>query len=329
MAWLKKNLLFTIIMVLLAAVLAVEIFFVLGRRQEARQAESEFQQRVEEHQRLTQKAVLPHENNVALTQAEIDRQQEELLLYNRAMVGDPTLRERFQQYPRSRADAFFDIASFVEEYRQRANTRGVGINDNEHFGFAAYSAAGPDEREIPGVYRQRLIIAEILDRLFEAQPQALVAVQRPGEGRANGAEEGMTMRRGAGAGQQGMGQQQQQQQQFRIDPQFSVAIPNVAQTLPFQVTFTGRSDTLREFLNNLTSYELPLVVRTVESMPEGQAAQAQPAAGGRRRGTVAPQAEAAGDQPQQEEVPLVLDNVSRFTVALEFVEVEPAGEGSR
>lgn len=323
MAWLKRNLLFTIIMVLLVAVLAVEIFFVLGRRQTAQQAETEFQKRVEEHQNLVQKQVLPHENNVALTQAEIERQREELLLYNQAMRGSEELHEQFQAHPTTRADAFFDIASFVEEYRRRAEAANISIPENEHFGFAAYSTAGPEERQLANVYKQRVITAHILDQLFAAGPQALLGVQRPGGGEAAASEDRMM---GRGGQQQSAGAPAQ----FRIDPQFSAAIPDVAQALPFQITFTGRSETLRDFLNSMTSFEMPLLVRSVEVVPEGEAAQAQQQSG-RRRGNRQPQPQegAEGGEPvQQEAVPLVRDNVSRFTVALEFVDVTPVEEGS-
>jgi hypothetical protein len=325
MPWLKKNLLFTIVMVVLAIVLAVELFFVLGRRQVAQRAESEFQGKVEEYRRLLQKPVLPHENNIALTQAEIDRQREELQLYHTLLRGESEFHQQFARHPRTRSDAFFDIASFVDEYRQRANAANVAVPENEYFGFGAYSTAGPDERQIPAVYKQRLIVAHILDVLFEAQPETLVAIQRPGGEGAAAAPADASGRRGA-AGEP----QQAPAGAFRLDSQFSAAVPNVADALPFQVVFTGRSGTLRRFLNDLSTFDIPLLVRTVEVTPASETPD-QGQTGGARRRTPAREARTEGTEENAQRpdvVPIVRDNLSRFTVALEFVDVRPL-ENSR
>lgn len=318
MAWFKKNILFTLLMFVLAVVLAVEIFFVLGRRQTAVAAENDFNSKVEEYRRLAEKPVLPHENNVARTQAEIDRQREELLLYYNALRGDEDLHEDFTAYPASRSDAFFDIAAFVDEYRARLQNAGIEIDENESFGFGAYTAAGvgPEESEIPAVYKQRVIVAHLLDRLAEARPQRLVSLQRSG---GAAPAEGRTGRGGqTGGAQQGA---------FRLDPQFSAAVPEISRTIPFQVVFTGHSDALRQFLNQLNSLEVPLMVRTVQVTGEGdqqQGGQQQRGqTGGRRRAAPREEGEATEGEQQQEAVPIVRGNVSQFTVALEFVDLHP------
>ena len=306
MAWFKKNILFTIIMVLLAGVLAAEIFYVLGRRQEARAAEAEFQTKVEEHNALSSKKILPHENNVALLKAEVERQKEELGQYHNLLEGDGKLQEAFKNYPKSRADAFFDIASFIQEYRRKAAEANVAIPANETFGFGAYSTTGPTEDKLAEVYKQRLIVAYILEEIFEAGPQALLSIRRPGEG--GGSSQGQ--REGGGS--------------FSLDPKFSVAIPDMATTLPFEVLFTGHTDTLRSFLNQLSSYEVPLVVRKVEVTPAGETpGERQQTEAPRRRSAPVQQEETATENESQEAVPLVRDNLSRFTIALEFVDVRP------
>ena len=72
MTWLQKNLLFTIVMVLLSALLAAEIFYVVSRRAEAAQIEQEYQQKLSEHQQLISKRILPVPRNVEFTQQEIE-----------------------------------------------------------------------------------------------------------------------------------------------------------------------------------------------------------------------------------------------------------------
>src|SRR5690606_11791253 len=179
------------------------------------------------------------------------RQQEELNQYFNLLKGDGKLQEAFQNHPQSRADAFFDIASFIQEYRRKAAEAGVAISANETFGFGAYSTTGPAEDQLASVYKQRLIVAHILDELFQAGPQDLISIRRPGEGSSQGGQ-----REGGGP--------------FSLEPKFSVAVADMATTLPFEVVFTGHTKTLRSFVNQLSTYEVPLVVRKVEVTPAGE-----------------------------------------------------------
>lgn len=316
MTWLKQNLLFTILIVLLAGVLVVEILFVLGRRANAAEAEEQFNGKVEEYQRLTGKSILPHERNVTLTQAEIDLQLERANQYRDGFLGREDLRAKFDSPPTSRADAFFDIASFVEDYRVKAVAAGVEIPANEYFGFAAYSTSGPDQDRIPGVYRQRVIIAHILDKLFQARPTSLVAVVREGQARA--AAPGRGTPDGGGS--------------FQLPSRQSLAIPELAETLPFQVAFTGRTTNLRTFLNALAEFDMPLVVRHIDVTTTGaQTAEQQTGAGEPRRGRgraaepTAPRTpgEEEEDPAREENILIIPETVGTFTVSLEYLDVLP------
>lgn len=337
MIWLKKNLSFAIAMGVLAAVLAVEIYMILGQRTAAKQAEADFLSKVDEYRRLSGQEVLPHARNVELTAEEIKRQRTELELYQASLLGDPEIIGRFARYPTSRSNAFFEIASFVDDYRARARSAGLPAADveNTHFGFEAYSTVGPADERIPGVHKEKLIVAHILDRLFEARPQSLVGVRRPGEGAAAADQ---TPARGAPPAQQGGGAG------FRLHPQLTAAIPEVANTSGYQVTFTGRASTLRTFLNELTSFDMPLIVRNVQVAPAAEAAdrRSDQGAGGRRparrvtqQATPEEGSEAAsvngatGVREGAERIPLVADNLSRFIVSMELVDVLQETEDSR
>jgi hypothetical protein len=325
MIWLKKNLSFTIAMVVLAGVMAVEIFMILGQRAAAKEAEMAFLAKVDEYQRLASEKFLPHARNVELTAEEIERQRQELEQYQSSLAGEPELIGKFAQYPTSRSNAFFEIAAFVDEYRVRARQAGLPAADfeNTHFGFEAYSTVGPEDARIAGVHKQRVIMAHILDRLFAARPQSLIGVRRPGEG-ATVADTAPA--RGRTPAQQGEGGG------FRLSPQLTAAIPGVADTSAYQVVFTGRASTLRTFLNELTSFEMPLIVRYVQVAPASEAAERRQEQGARRPARRLTQqaaqeeaSEEAGQNGQAgaggERIPLVADNLSRFIVSMEFVDV--------
>lgn len=310
-------------MVLLAGALAFEIFLVLGQRKTALAAEEDFGAKVEEFKRLANKDVLPHQKNVEATEAEIDRQQQERALYVASIEDREELNEMFAAHPTSSTNALFDIQFFVEEYRKLAAAAmpvTEGDLANEYFGFGAYAQAGPPEALLGTVFKQRLIVAYILDNLFEAQPEELIAVQRPGEA---GGEAAQPDPRG------GRGETQAGGAGFRLNPRLSVAEPGIAETSAYQVSFTGRASTLRAFLNELASFEMPLIVRSIEVAPAnggGASERGQEPARRRRSRTPEPEPEPQqeGEAPKQDEnIPLVADNLSRFTVAMEFVELVP------
>lgn len=319
MAWLKKNFLFTLVMVLLAAAFIVQMFFVLGARAEANDTEKEFDRLAEEYRQLVEKDILPHEDNVTQTREEITRRREELELFHDALQGRADLEEIFANPPSSRAAAFFEIESFVEEYRRKALRAEIEYSDDERFGFQAYASQGPGEDRIPEVHRQRVIAAYILDTLFETRPEAFHAIERPGDG---GGDDGRRQQGGGAA---------------RVQPELSLETEGVVETLPFQVTFTGYTSTLRDFANRIATYDLPLVIRQVQvegGSGEGGASRRAPqrdAGSERDRRANGQQAGAEGeesDEPEDEEVPLVEATPARFTVAMEFLDVKPLQDDS-
>src|SRR5690606_20636070 len=186
---------------------------------------------------------------------------------------------------------------------------------------------GPREDLIPIVYKQQLVVSYILDQLFAAQPESLVSVSRPGEG---GASE-QAAPPPAGGRDRG---QQVGRAGFRLSPDLTAAIPGVIEAEAYQVVFTGRASTLRTFLNTIAQFEMPLVVRSVEVAPAGErsstSGQQEPATRRRRRAdpeTVEPVQEPAPAEqteeaaPVSDNIPLVANNVSQFTVAMEYLDL--------
>src|SRR5690625_718759 len=321
MTWLKKNLIFTILMLLLLGALGYETYITLGDRKKATAAENTFESKIEEHQRLSRKDILPHQTNVNLTKEEIDRRVAEMEIYEQALGHSAELEARFADYPNSSANALFVIQFFGNEYRQTTARATEMDNDalaNELFGFQAYSQSGPEASLIPTVQKPRLIVAYILDCLLEANPEALVSVARPGEAASD-----------TSAPDPSRGQSQAGSAGFSLDSKLSTAIPDVAQTSPYQVVFTGRTSTLRTFINELASFDMPLIVRSVVAEPASGTGSSTSSAGTDRRRRRATQ-ESTSDSAEQEQeadenIPLVADNLSRFTVAMEFVDIVPHG----
>jgi hypothetical protein len=101
----------------------------------------------------------------------------------------------------------------------------------------------------------------------------------------------------------------------------------------FRLIFTGQTAALRALLNQLASFELPIIVRSVEVEPaagedivaapaeDAAAAPSQPAAPAVSIVLSAPVAKAA--KPVATIAPLVAKSISKFTVTVEYVELAP------
>lgn len=217
-------------------------------------------------------------------------------------------------------DLFFDIVAMLEGLRGEAARLGIRLadGDDENFGFDDVIRRGtaPDDDSRHDVYRDRMATDFLVRALFAAQPQSLLAVQRevPEMPPATGRQ----LRGAAGLGDS-----------FSVDPSVTAAVPGAIDTRGVRLVFTGRTASLRQFLATLAAFERPLVVRSVEVAPVRQDRTRRadsPAAPARTGspfdtfgfgGTVTPATSTAAP------VPIVQDNLSRFSVTVELFRLVP------
>lgn len=303
MDWLKRNPLLFFALLLGVAALAVEVHTLLHWQEQARRAAVGLQQRKQERDWLAGQSPALSEENVAAIATELATAERELAELRRQLAGRPGW---LPAPPARPIDAYFALASFVEQMRAFAVRQQVALRPEERFGFATYANEGPEPDLIAAVHQQRVVVQHLLELLFEAQPRALVAVQRERplttaqrEARRNpSASEGAAAPAPRGGGQAG--------DFFTPDARLLLPAEGWLENTGFRVEFTGQTQTLRAFLNSLAAYQLPLIVRSVEVEP------LPPAAG--------------GDEPPAPgaPVPLVASNFSKFAVTLECVAVLPA-----
>lgn len=260
----------------------------------------------------------PSSDNAAAIEADLANTQRVLESMRTSLRGSPgSAGAIFSRPPVSRTDAFFDLARFVERNRERAAAAGVAIRPDERFGFSAYANEGPEPELIPLVHRQRAIVDFLLGVLFDARLRELASVQREParlaghEGRADIVEIAP----------------QNDSSFFVVDPRVTARVAGFVDSTGFRISFTGQTGALRDFLNRLAGFELPLIVRSVEIEPLAEAPRAQtaaPAAPSLASLFGAPQAtsNAAAATPPGP-VPIVSQNLSRFTVTVEFIELVP------
>ncbi|GHB96386.1 Amuc_1100 family pilus-like protein [Cerasicoccus arenae] len=215
-----------------------------------------------------------------------------------------------------------EVAKMQEEGETLPST---SIPANFAFGFSRYIDSGepPKDADVPVIYQQKEILTYILRKLFNTRPIDLVSVVRgpvelpkpaPGATTRNSTNTGPVLKA----------------DEFRIGSE-TARVDGAVETLSFKVVFTGYTENLRSFLKQIEEFEIPLVVRSVETVPleasanvasaSAPAAPASPFAlfgdlGGAGKNDSAPVADVGPDKE-----PIVEENVSEFTVVLEYITV--------
>lgn len=205
------------------------------------------------------------------------------------------------------------IQQFISEYQRKAaehtDVNGqpspIALPKDFAFGFEQYiNEAKPldDQKRSATLDKQRQILSYLLNKLFDAAPASIVSVKRE------------VLERNA--------DQKGGDRNFEISKAISARVPGAIDTLAFSLTFTGYTDSLRSFLNNLAKFDLPIVVRSIEvKRPTGSQTTAAPAKnnldsifgvfGGSNQ----------GEAPKEAQKPVISENISTFTVVLEFIEI--------
>ena len=175
------------------------------------------------------------------------------------------------------------------------------------FGFEKYlktTNISEDSSIVPQLDKQRQVLSYILNQLIAADPAGIQAVEREILGEPAAKASG-----------------------FEINPAISARVPGTIDTLAFRVTFTGYTPTLRKFLNNLAQFDLPIVVRSVTV--DRPATNAKTANAKKPKasniddifGAFAGSSSSVEAAPDANQIPVISETESSFTVTLEFIEI--------
>lgn len=306
MDWLRRKTLVAAVLWTLVVLAAAEGWFWARGRQQARRALAVLVQKKQERAQLErQTPVLSEENERAIAR-DLDNTRNVLAVLRSSLQG----REggAAETPPGRPVDLYFDLAGFVEKTRALAAHAQVKLRPDERFGFASHASGGPAPELVPAVFRQRVVVQFLVEALIEARPQALLAVQRErpltsvARARRNLSSLPDPAQVAPAAGGVAL-------DFFEFDPALSVRVPGLVDSDAFRLEFTGQTNELRNFLNALATFELPLMVRSVEVEPLA----------GEESSSVPATPPAAGSP-----VPLVPGNFSRIGVIVECLRLVPA-----
>jgi len=236
--------------------------------------------------------------------------------------------------PLSGTNMYYDLLAYKNELDKDAKTitpfnsdqRGVSVPEDFDWGFSRFLQAGegnpPPDAAIPTVFRQKLILNYLVRKLLATGPQSIISVMREPVVVEKVSADDRKARRGREDNQS-----QLRKDEFWVGAE-SAAVPNAIETMGFKLEFTGYTLNLRQFLKDISAFELPLVVRSVEVRPAGRNAASAPTemmredifeifGSGSEAST--PADSTAIIQDSQE--PVVDQNISQFTVVIETLEV--------
>jgi len=311
MGFLKKNLAFTVVIVVCLLAFAAGAYLAFAEsskidqaKQKITTAESQLNNMRFADPAPTDENVAASDENVAQLIAELKKIREDLERGSRMTTSTDGV------------GVMAGIQQYISEYQRKAaaytdedgDPAAIAVPNDFAFGFEQYldeATMLDDPKLIPVLDKQRQILGYLLNKLYEAEPESIVSVQR--EVLENKAE----------ADSSGKG--------FTINPAISARVPGAVDTLAFGLSFTGYTDSLRKLLNELAKFDLPIVVRSIEvKRPSGvNAIIAAPQNNNLDAifGVFGGGSDSVEQAPEEAQKPIISEITSTFTVVLEFIEI--------
>jgi hypothetical protein len=305
MNWLKRNPLFGSALLLAAALLVMEAWLWAQARESARRALVALElKRAERDSLAGQSPALSPENEQTIARDLANTRQ--IVAALRSTLQGHDTGAPAGPLPAKSIDLYFDLAAFVEKARTLAAHAQVAVRSDECLGFGTYAHEGPADELVPAVYRQRVAGQYLVESLLAARPRSLLAVRRERPLTATQlAARNSSVPPGAVVPASPIATDGAAEDFFEFDEKLSMRVPGLVESDAFRLEFTGQTSALRELLNSLAAFKRPVIVRRVEVEPfHADPTSADPSA-----------APAVAGAP----VPLVVRNLSRFAVIVEFL----------
>lgn len=192
----------------------------------------------------------------------------------------------------------------------------IVIPEDFAFGFSDYyptTEIPDDPEEVAYLGKQRQVLNYMMTKLMDARPKSIQMVER--EYYKAESDENETSNQGS-----------QASQGFVVDPAVSAAVPGAIDTMAFRLKFTGSTDSLRQFFNNLNTFDLPIVVRSVEvTRASGEGISVETDKDGGLEGIFGGFGESSDSTAAQNAAarePVIIGNNSQYTLIVEYFEVE-------
>ncbi|MGE9291533.1 MAG: hypothetical protein ACQKBT_11115 [Puniceicoccales bacterium] len=332
MGFFKRYPIFCVVLVLLLAALGAGVYLAINETTKVKEAKKSYESKIGTLKDISRGVLYDPETGERVAPTAVNREVLEVRLGQ--VNGDlerirQGLVRRTDEILSDSADEFTflpKLQSFIASLKASAARNGVILESDEAFGFAKYAiqAAQPQKDMIPLLNRQRQVLEYILKQLINSQPTAIIAVERELiEVEITDEDRSRNRRR-----------DNQSEDVFTIEDLVTARYNEFIDTSAFRLVFTGRTDVLRNFLNKMGKFELPLIVRSVEVEPATESdvpkAEEKPKESNSQDALFALFGGAEDSEPEEEagpeqlpgHEPVITENQSKFTVVIEYVEVK-------
>ena len=204
------------------------------------------------------------------------------------------------------------ISKFKALAKNNTNENGpapIEIPDDFAFGFDRFKleTTVPEKaEEIILLDKQRDILDYLMSELFATNPQGIVAVARESAKAMTADEEGMFSN---------------DPSIFDISSSVTSKVEGAIDTIAFQITFSGKTNSLREYLNRLAEFDRPIVVRSINVSRPTESVKTKTKEKKNDKLVALFGKELESLQAEQSKEPVVTENVSEFTLTLEYIEI--------
>ncbi len=262
-----------------------------------------------------QKAPPPEALKVAVANVEALKKQLDVLKND---LARPSLKI-FEENP-APATGFAlkdNLANLVKSWRTTAKKLNIVIPENVNFGYEVYLKPNADpakEEYVEPIWRQALVLDIIMKKLLKSREEGLKEGKSPmyilsvaREMVEEQKEQKQTQRTGR-RGRTNVNRVTDSSEIFTIPAAVTARKAGSLNTLAYRFKLAGRTDVLRNFLNELKdTNDAMLVVRSIDVALS--------------QDSEIPSSEDAMLQQNEEEKPLINNALSTYTIVIEFVEL--------
>jgi hypothetical protein len=271
MASFKTHPIFYTALILAGAITAGQAWLLFSQRSATQKIRAEIEEKKATLSNFSYQNPFPSRENQTLVEAERAAAEKTLGEIRSLLQASSEVAETIAKAtpPSSPTDAYFDIANYVERLRAKAREAKVTFAADNRFGFATYATTGPERGLIPSVFNQRQYAEYLISALLTSEnpPKEFVSLQRERpltEAQRTQIAEALASGQTPPAFEESGASRESGGDFFVIDSRTSARVPGSVNTVPFRLTFVGNTAVLRDFLNELALFKVPVVVRSVE-----------------------------------------------------------------
>ena len=198
--------------------------------------------------------------------------------------------------------------AFARSHETKYGPSPIEIPQDFAFGFDRFkleSKVPEDSKEIAMLDKQRDILDFLMGELYSSHPKAILAVKR----------------QSAKQSDSDFDEYYGDSSIFNIAQSVTSKVEGAIDTIPFEISFSGKTNTLRDFLNRLAEFNRPIVVRSINVSRPDESIKRKLYAETEEDLEYLTSEEIEKLKEEEKRDPVVTENISEFTLTLEYIEI--------